>query len=423
VRLIVERSEIGGSVAIPGSKSHTIRAVTIGTLAQGTSRIERPLDSLDTRAAVTAGRALGADIEIADDEWVVHGTGGELQTPADVVSVGNSGTTLYFCLSMAALGEGWTILTGDAQTRSRPAGPLLGALGSLGAEAFSTRDNGCPPIAVKGRLRGGAAEIECPTSQYLSSLLISCPLAHGATELSVPLLHERPYVEMTLAWLDRRGISYEHDGAMARFRIPGGQRYSAFREAIAADFSSATFFLCAAAVTGAELALQGLDMEDTQGDKAVVGMLEQMGCRVATGPDGVRVRGGDLVGTELDLNATPDALPALAATACFARGETRLVNVPQARLKETDRIAVMHETLSAMGGDVEELRDGLIVRQSRLRGAALSGHADHRVVMALAVAGLAAEGRTQIDTAESVQVTFPSFVELMEGIGARIRTE
>jgi 3-phosphoshikimate 1-carboxyvinyltransferase len=420
VRLVVDKSEIGGSVAMPGSKSHTIRAVTIATLAEGTSRIERPLDSLDTQAAVTAARALGAGIEVAEDEWVVSGTGGELQTPEDVVCVGNSGTTLYFCLGMAALGDGWTILTGDAQTRSRPAGPLLAALRSLGAEAFSTRGTGCAPIAVRGRLRGGSAEIECPTSQYLSSLLLSCPLADGDTELAVPLLNERPYVEMTLAWLKRRGVEYEHDDGMEHLRIPGGQRYAAFREAIAADFSSATFFLCAAAVTGAELTLQGLDMEDTQGDKAVVGMLERMGCKVATGPDWVRIRGGDLRAAELDLNATPDALPALAATACFARGETRLVNVPQARLKETDRIAVMREALSAMGGDVEELPNGLIVRQSRLRGAAVSGHGDHRVVMALAVAGLAAEGRTEIDTAESVQVTFPSFVELMESVGARV---
>ena len=421
MHLVIEKSEIGGSVTIPGSKSHTIRAVSIGTLAEGTSRVERPLDSLDTRAAVAAGRALGAEIELDDGAWVVHGTGGELRTPEDVVSVGNSGTTLYFCLSMAALGEGWTILTGDAQTRSRPAGPLLAALRGLGAEAFSTRGNGRAPIAVRGRLRGGNAEIECPTSQYLSSLLLSCPLADGDTDLAVPLLNERPYVEMTLAWLHRRGIRYEHDDAMERFRIPGGQRYPAFREAIAADFSSATFFLCAAAVTGGQLTLQGLDMQDTQGDKAVVGMLEQMGCEVATGPDWVRIRGGELVGTELDLNATPDALPALAATACFAKGETRLVNVPQARLKETDRLAVMREALSAMGGDVEELPDGLIVRHSQLRGAPVHGHGDHRVVMALAVAGLAADGETEIDTAESVQVTFPTFVQLMENIGARMR--
>jgi len=147
-----------------------------------------------------------------------------------------------------------------------------------------------------------------------------------------------------------------------------------------------------------------------------------MGARVETGPDSVRVCGGELVGAELNLNATPDALPALAVTGCFARGETRLVNVPQARLKETDRLAVMYETLTALGADVEELEDGLIIRESRLRGTRVHGHGDHRVVMALTVAGLAAEGQTEVDTAESVQVTFPSFFELMQSIGAKMTT-
>ena len=423
MNLLVEKSELAGSVRIPGSKSQTIRAVAIATLADGTSHIERPLDSWDTQAAVTVGTALGAEIELSEDEWLVRGTGGRLQTPGNVVDVGNSGTTLYFALGMAALGDGWTVLTGDEQIRSRPADALLSSLGDLGASGFSTRGNGCAPIAIRGPLQGGRTEIECPTSQYLSSLLISCPLAQGDTELRVPLLNERPYVEMTLGWLDRRGMQYERDDQMSHFRIPGGQSYPAFREAIAADFSSATFFLCAAAITGADLTLMGLDMTDTQGDKAVVEMLRTMGAQVETGPDFVRVRGGDLVGAELDLNATPDALPALAVTGCFARGETRLVNVPQARLKETDRLTVMNETLTAMGADLQELQDGLVIRESPLRGACVHGHGDHRVVMALAVAGLAAEGRTEIDTAESVQVTFPSFVGLMQAIGARIQTQ
>lgn len=419
MKIVVEKSQLAGSVRIPGSKSHTIRAIVIATLADGISHIEQPLDSWDTQSAAAAGRAFGAEIA-SGEEWVIRGTGGRVQTPEDVVDVGNSGVTLYSALGMAALGDGWTVLTGDQQIRTRTAGPLLNALMQLGAQGFSTRGNGCAPIAIRGPLRGGRAEVECPISPYLSSLLMNCPLADGDTELRVPLLNERPFVEMTLAWLDRRGIRYECDDQMSHFRIPGAQSYRAFREAIPADFSSATFFLCAAAITGADLTLLGLDMNDTQGDKAVVEMLRAMGTQIQTGADFVRVCGGNLVGAELDLNATPDALPALAVTGCFARGQTRLVNVPQARLKETDRLAVMRETLTAMGANVEELQDGLIVRESRLRGASLHGHADHRVVMALAVAGLAAEGQTEIDTAESVQVTFPNFVELMQGIGAKM---
>jgi len=428
VRLIVERSALGGSVRIPGSKSHTIRAVVIASLAEGTSTIREPLDSLDTLACVRVCRGLGADIQhphpgpLPEGEggrWVVTGTGGRLTTPADVLDVGNSGTTLYVTLSTAALGRGWSVFTGDEQTRRRPAGPLLDALLVLGADAFSTRGNGCAPIVIRGPLRGGRVAIECPTSQYLTSLLLNCPLAEGDTTIEVPLLNERPYVEMTLSWLDRQGIRYEREG-FRRFHVPGGQAYKPFGRAIPGDFSSATFFLAAAAVTGCELTLLGLDRDDPQGDKAVVDYLAAMGAEVEWLPEGVRIRGRGLTGGEFDLNATPDALPAMAVAACVAEGETRLVNVPQARIKETDRIAVMREELAKMGARVEELPDGLVVQGGSLRGAAVDGHADHRVVMALAVAGLAAEGRTEIATAQAAAVTFPSFVDLMVGLGAKM---
>jgi len=354
--------------------------------------------------------------------WRVTGTGGKLATPSDVLDVGNSGTTLYVTLGTAALGRGWSVFTGDAQTRSRPAGALLDALLVLGADAFSTRGNGCAPIAIRGPLRGGRVAIECPTSQYLTSLLLNCPLGEGETTIEVPLLHEQPYVEMTLGWLDRQGVRYEREG-FKRFRVPGGQVYNPFDRAIPGDFSSATFFLCAAAITGADVTLLGLDREDTQGDKAVLDYLAAMGAQVEWLPEGVRVRGGELKGGEFDLNATPDALPAMAVAACFASGVTRLVNVPQARIKETDRLAVMHQELAKMGARVMELPDGLVIRGGGLRGAVVDGHADHRVVMALAVAGLAAEGRTEITTAEAAAVTFPNFVDLMAALGACMRQE
>ncbi len=422
MKLVVERSALSGSARIPGSKSHTIRAAVIASLADGVSTIREPLDSLDTLACVRVCRGLGAQIqaEARTANWTVTGTGGKLAPPEDVLDVGNSGTTLYVTLSTAALGRGWSVFTGDEQTRRRPAGPLLEALRALGAEAFSTRGNGLAPIVIRGPLRGGHASIECPTSQYLTSLLLNCPLAEGDAVIDVPLLNEQPYVEMTLSWLDRQGIRYEREG-FRRFRVPGRQSYKPFDLAIPADFSSATFFLCAAAITGSEVTLLGLDRNDSQGDKAVLDYLAAMGAGVEWLPDGVRVRGGQLRGGEFDLNATPDALPAMAVAACFASGETRLVNVPQARIKETDRIAVMRQELSKMGARVEELPDGLVVRGGGLRGAEVDGHADHRVVMALAVAGMAASGRTEITTAEAAAVTFPNFVELMAGLGARIR--
>ena len=419
VILSVRKSKLSGSVRIPGSKSHTIRAVAIGALASGTSRVLDPLDSSDTRSAQDVYRGLGAQVTPGDD-WLIEGVGGIPKVPESVLDVGNSGTTLYIAMGSAALVNGYSVLTGDEQIRARPAGPLLEALRGLGAEAFSTRGDGRPPLVIRGPIRGGRISLDgSKTSQYVTSLLINCPLARGDSEILVSNAVETPYIEMTLRWLDEQGIRYEREG-FERFVIPGGQSYRAFQKSIPGDFSSATFFLCAAAITGSELTLVGLDMDDSQADKAVVHMLAEMGAEVERLPDGVRIRGGKLVGGEFDLGNTPDALPSMAVTACFAEGVTRLANVAQARLKETDRIKVMCEELGKMGGKVKELPDGLEITGSSLHSARVRGHGDHRVVMALAVAGLACEGVSEIDTAEAMSVTFPSFAELMHSAGAHM---
>lgn len=418
MKLIVNPSSLRGEAEIPASKSHTIRAVVIASLATGRSRIIKPLDSADTRSALDMSRAFGAGVETGED-WFISGAGSAPPVPENVVDVGNSGTSLRLGMGIAALCQGYTVFTGDHQIRRRPIQALLDAYRLLGAEGFTTRANGCAPAVIRGRMQGGRTEIKAVTSQFLSSLLISTPLAEKNSEIRVLQLNEAPYVEMTLSWLDSQHVTYERK-ALSRFYVKGGQQYAAFERRIPGDFSSATFFLCAAAVTGGEIVLKGLDMDDVQGDKAVVKMLQEMGAEIDVVAGGLKVRGGDLKGAEFDLNSTPDALPALAATACFASGETRLRNVPQARLKETDRIAVMAEELKKMGGDLDELKDGLVIRGKRLKGAAVSGHDDHRVVMALAIAGLAADGETVIDTAEAMSVTFPNFTELMAACRAKM---
>lgn len=418
----IERSQLRGEVEIPASKSHVIRALAIATLAEGDSEIYHPLLSSDSLSCVGACRALGAEISLEDEAcWRVKGVSGQVKVPQDVIDVKNSGTTCRITMGMAALAPGFSVFTGDEQTRRRPMQPLLDAVNNLEGRAFTTKGDGRLPAVIGGRIKGGRTEVEGITSQYLTSLLICCPLAEGNTELIVKNLHERPYVEMTLSWLDEQGIRYERQG-LENFRIQGGQRYRSFQRRVPADFSSATFFLCAAAITDADVVLRGLDMGDSQGDKKVVAMLQGMGADIQLLEDSIRVRGGrDLIGQELDLNDTPDALPAMAVVGCCARGTTVLGNVPQARIKETDRIATMCQELRKMGADIQELPDGLIIRQSSLQGAKLHGHSDHRVVMSLAVAGLVASGETEVDTAESMAVTFPNFVELMDGLGARMQ--
>jgi len=422
MELVVTKSKLSGEVTMPASKSHTIRGLIIGLLSDGESRLLRPLDSDDTRSCMGLCQSLGAEVDTADAEcWRIAGTGGRPTAPPQPVDVGNSGTALFLGMSAAALCDGLVELTGDEQTRLRSAGPLLRALAELGATARSKDGTGCPPVVVGGGLKGGSVSIECPTSQYMSSLLIGCPLASGDTEITAPLLNEKPYVAMTCRWLRETGMRFEASEDLQHFTVPGRQRYPAFEKAVPADFSSATFFLVAAAVTGSELMLRGLDMRDTQGDKAVVGMLREMGCRIDVERDGLRVCGPDrLRGATFDLNATPDALPAMAVAGCLADGETRLLNVPQARIKETDRLASMSEELAKLGGEIEQLPDGLIIQGTGLRGAKVDGRGDHRVVMALAVAGLAAAGETVVETAEAAAVTFPQFVELMRRAGADV---
>ena len=423
VKFVCHQTRLSGAVTIPGSKSHTIRAVAFASLAAGTSRIEAPLDSGDARSSVRAFTALGATIDCQPDVWTVQGTGGELRVPNDVIDVGNSGTTINIAMGSAALVRtGAVTLTGDHQIQRRPSGALIRALNDLGAQAESTRGNGCPPIVIRGRLKGGTTTIECQSSQYLTSLLINCPLADGDTVIQVPVLEEKPYVEMTLDWLARQGIKLEHAG-LSEFRIPGQQVYRAFTRRIPADFSSATFFLCAGALGDNDVTVRGLDLNDSQGDKAVIDYLKQMGARIEVRPDGgIRVRPGNLKGCEIAMNATPDALPMMAVVACFAAGQTRLGNVAHARIKETDRITTMRAELTKLGAKVSELTDGLIIEGRNLTGAEVDGHHDHRIAMALAIAGCNIPGQTVVQTAESATITFPTFIDCVRDLGAELQT-
>ena len=422
MRINTQRSTLRGEVLIPASKSHTIRAVVIAGLAHGKSTIHNPLVASDCLAAVGAARLFGAKADLGDF-WKMEGVGGVPRVPENVVDTRNSGTTLNFSMGTAGLVEGTTVLTGDEQIVRRPVQPLIDALKDLGAGACSTRNNGLPPVIVKGRLKGGKTRFRGIISQYLSSLLIHCPLVERDSEIEVYDVLEKPYIQMTLGWLNRQGIRYEASSDFTHYRAFGGQSYHGQEVTIPGDFSSATFFLVAGSIMDGDITLLGLDMADAQGDKQVVNYLKEMGARIDVEEMGIRVRGGSLRGVELDMADTPDALPAMAVAGCFARGRTIIRNVANARLKETDRISVMTKELSRLGAKVEELPDGLIVHESALRGCPVKGYGDHRVVMALAVAGLAIPGETEVDRAESVGVTFPNFFDLMQRLGARIRKE
>jgi 3-phosphoshikimate 1-carboxyvinyltransferase len=417
--LKVRKSVTQGAVSVPGSKSHTIRALFIASLAGGLSTIRNPLLSGDAFSGLEICKSFGARFETTEDSFIVNGFGSSPAVPENIVDVGNSGTSLRFAMMTAGLVDGITVFTGDEQIRRRPLGSLISAMNQLGGQVYSTRGNDMAPVVVKGRLGGGRARLDAVTSQYLSSILINAPLLDSDTEITVTRLNEIPYVEMTMWWLNNQGIEYSNDSFKTIY-IKGGQRYKPFDINIPGDFSSATFFMVLASISGGEFLLKNLDMTDPQGDKRVLDYLKEMGASVRHTGDGIVIKGNGLRGIEIDMNSTPDALPAMAVAGCFAEGETRLVNVPQARLKETDRISVMCSELKKMGADIEELPDGLVIRRSTMKGCTVSGHNDHRIVMALAVAGMNIEGETLIETAEAMNVTFPAFPQLVKECGGDI---
>jgi 3-phosphoshikimate 1-carboxyvinyltransferase len=416
VKIKSSRSVLSGEISIPASKSHTIRAVAFAAVANGVSALRNPLMSDDAKSSILGAREMGAEVETGKD-WIIKGIGGAPGDKCRNIHVGNSGTSLRILTGLCSLGNHPVTFDGDKSIRQRPMLPLLTALSKLGATVVHSSDGKCP-FTIRGPLMGGITSVNGVSSQFLTALLIACPLAPNDSEITVDNLNEKPYVEITLDWLRKMKIRFEQEG-YEWFRIFGGQQYHAFDQSIPADFSSATFPLCAAAITGSEVLIKGLDFSDHQGDKVVFEYFAKMGMQIRHTGEGVWVKSTGLQGIDIDMNATPDALPAMAVAGCFASGTTRLLNVPQARIKECDRIAAMATELSKMGASIEELEDGLVIHQSKLTGTNVHGYDDHRLVMSLSIAGLASEGETIVDTAESAKVTFPTFTEDMERLGAR----
>jgi len=421
---------VHGTVTIPGSKSHTIRALLLAAMANGESTIANWLASSDTESCIEVLSKLGVRIaggtgdakqEEAENSaatLTVEGHGPLLRPTESPLHCGNSGTTLYLAMGLAALQPERVAFTGDEQLQRRSAEPLLAALEQGGVTV--ARDNGsCVPFSLTGPFASGCGgrlelEVACPTSQYLSALLLAAPLTERGLSISVPLLNERPYVDLTMGWLERHGVRFERTG-YELFLVPGGQSYRPMSVSIPGDYSSATFFAVAAAATGSTVTLAGLDPNDAQGDKEIFTILQTLGARVQQTDAGFVVSGPpQLEGGDIDLNAMPDALPALAVAGTTCSSPLRLLNVPQAREKETDRITVMREVIETLGGKAEELPDGLIVHPGRLRGGEVDSYGDHRVAMAASIAGLFAKEAVTVHRAEVATITFPGFYELLE---------
>ena len=422
--LTVHPSRISGNFTVPGSKSHTVRALVAGMAAEGVSVIRNPLASADTVSVADAVVKFGARIERGAGAWQITGCGGRFKVPDGTVDLGNSGTGLRLLTAMAALIDGETGFDGDASLRSRPMEPLFAALRQLGAEVSSP--SGRAPFRLRGAIRGGRARVRGTSSQYLSALLFACPLCGcDMTELEVVDLCEVPYVDITLAWLKRLGVRLTGRDDDSFFAIPGRQKFQAFDAVMPGDFSTAAFPLAAGLLAGADggVTLKNLDFGDAQGDKAVFEMLKNAGGSINISDAEVTVRNSrrSLRPGVFNLNATPDALPVLAALFASLPAESRFVDVAQARNKECDRISAMALELRKMGAVVEEFPDGMSVKSppDGLTGSSeLDSHGDHRIAMALACAALAARGASRIRGIGDAAVTYPGFTEDFRRAGA-----
>lgn len=426
--LRVEKTkELGGAVTPPSSKSQTIRALILATLVSGRSVLHNVLKSDDTKAAMDVCRGLGVDIKQENNSLVVTSTGVPLQDCNNKINSGNSGITTRFIMPVLGLRENSVqeiILDCDEQMRQRPVRPLINALRSLGLDIECLAGEGKCPVSISGILKSGEIKIEGLTSQYLSALLLSGPCIKGGLKIIVEDLHERPYVDMTLAWLDEQSINYKHYKVDNNdvYHLEGSQSYKPFEKVMPVDFSSASYLIAGAVLIPGEVVIKNIDMSELQGDKRIISILQEMGADITVSNNELLIKGGQpLHGITIDANDIPDMLPTLAVVATQAEGQTRIVNVAHARIKETDRINSMAMGLGAMGAYMEEKEDGLIIKKSLLHGAKVNGFDDHRTVMALSLAGLLAEGETVISTAEAINKTFPQFVEMMNELGCEIK--
>ncbi|OYT62250.1 3-phosphoshikimate 1-carboxyvinyltransferase [Methanosarcinales archaeon ex4572_44] len=421
----VSHSALEGVVDAPPSKSYTHRAVAIASLGRRT-RVLNPLVSDDTRSTMHACRMLGAEVERMEDHIQIRGTQGKVTTPDNIVDVGNSGTTLRIMSAVSALANGAVVLTGDASIRRRPNNPLIVALNDLGADAFSTRNNGMAPLVVRGKLRGGKTFIDgSVSSQFITGLLIACPFAERERDTEIVVrgtLKSRPYVDITLEMLKDAGVEITvEEGVNLTFKVAGGQDLHVSEYRVPGDFSSASYLLAAGALFG-ELTVSNM-YPTAQGDSAIIQILEEMGADITWNKNKgiVKVRKSRLTGCVIDVGETPDLLPTLAVLGALAEGTTTIKNAKHVRYKETDRIHAIATELAKMGAILKEEEDSLTIEGSKLHSAQLDGWDDHRIVMALTLAGIAT-GNTTINTAESVKISYPNFFEDIKSLGAIIET-
>ena len=465
MNIIVSKSRLSGAITVPGSKSHTIRALLLATIAEGTSHIKNPLPSADCLSTAAAVPLIGSKIDLnlstegePGTEWIVDGAGKNLHLPDDVVNVGDSGSLLYFLTPIAACFEGTSVFTGDASIRKRPVLHVVDALNQLGAKSFVTRpgSNGCPLVITGSIKKGGTVRTPGEiSSQYISGLMMAGILTENPVKLELSNPKETPYLTMTQKWLEKVGVKCQISEDFKHIEVTPCKSFKGFDVTIPSDWEGVAFPLIAALITDSKITIENVDSSGTQGDDAIVEILQSIGgdiiwkkdeetLTVAGGKcskDGIgRLSTENLPNGELHVNISgfPDAVCAISAIACFTEGTVVIEDAAVCRRKETDRLKVLNVELSKLGAEIEEREDSLIIHGHspvlkdgspnpafKMHGGICQSYDDHRMAMSLACLGLGLSETENliINDAECCSVSFPHFYDVMKTIGANYKEE
>jgi 3-phosphoshikimate 1-carboxyvinyltransferase len=413
---------LSGEVKPPPSKLYTQFATALALLTEGKSTIGPPLKVRDTLALLHAVERLGATVKRTQERWSIWGVGSALKPAGNVVDARNSATTLSLMTSIASLIPRITVLTGDAQLRSRQMPSLLAALRRLGMKAHSTKPDNSPPFVVFGEnLEGGKISFgKAVGARHLPALLLPCPYARKKVRLKFAHRLGSPQLELADELMGAAGIKMEILGR--RMQIPN-RPYQAFDAQVPPDLTAAVPFIAAAALTNSELKLP-YQSRAVGRDAVFLDILKKMGVKLQRSRKGLVVSGPQRPrATKVDLSDAPELLPIVTVLACRARGKTIIRGAGEARGMKSDRISAIARELKRMRAKVVERRDGLLVKgPTEFKGGEVNGHNDHAVVTALAVAGLLASGEVRIkNKAEALQTSYSRFVSTFQGLGADMR--
>jgi len=410
-----------GETTVPGDKSITQRAILMGALAPGTTRIRGANPGADARAALGLVRTLGIRTRTSRAEWTLEG--GTLTESDAVLDARNSGTALRLATGLLAAQPFLSVLTGDASLRRRPVDRVIHPLHALGADIHARAGDRLPPVVVRGtRLHGAHVDTKVASAQVKSAILLAAIQASGPTIVEEPIATR----DHTERMLPRFGVRVAREGRAVRVNGPAALHPAEID--VPGDLSAAAFLLAAAALTPrSDLTVRGVGVNPTR--TAFLDLLARMGASIerleprAAGDEPVadlHVRGGGLKPVTVDAEEAPrliDELPLVAVLAAFAKGRSEIRGARELRVKESDRIATVADALRASGGKVEALEDGWIIEGTgSLRGGRVDAAGDHRIAMAFLVAGLAAKDGITVEGAEAAAVSDPGFLERLRSV-------